>query len=176
MRILGALFWGLSLALASAAVKAEVVEFSVESPADGKVLKSSELRGRFVALHFLLKTECPFCLKHTHDYAKKAATLPNVAQVFLKPDSAEELKAWAAKLKEAPGFPSVTVYRDPDATLAKKVKIPDGYQFHGQSIHYPALVLLNEKGEEVFRHVGKNNSDRLSFEKLAAKVAELKRK
>ena len=176
MRMIGVLFLGLSLAWASAAAKAEVVEFSVESPAEGKVLKSSELRGKYVALHFLLKTECPFCLKHTHDYAKKAATLPNVAQVFLKPDSAEEIKAWAAQLKGEPEFPAVTVYRDPDAALAKKLKIPDGYQFHGQSVHYPALVLLNEKGEEIFRHLGKNNSDRLSFEKLAAKVAELKRK
>ena len=176
MRKFRALVLGLALTLASAAVKAEVVEFTVESPADGRVLNSSELRGKFVALHFLLKTECPFCLKHTHDYAKKAATLPNVTQVFLKPDSAAELKAWAAKLKEAPDFPSVTVYRDPDAALAKKLKIPDGYQFHGQSVHYPALVLLNEKGEEVFRYVGKNNSDRLSFEKLAVKVAELKGK
>lgn len=166
----------LGLCLASAAVKAEVVEFTVESPADGKVLKSSELRGKFVALHFLLKTECPICLKHTHDYANKAATMPNVAQVFLKPDSAAEIKAWSEKLKESPGVPSVPVYRDPDAALAKKLKIPDGYQFHGESVHYPALVLLNEKGEEVFRYVGKNNSDRLSFEKMAAKVAELKSK
>lgn len=167
-----AVVFGLSLMVATA--MGDVVDFTVESPADGKVLKSSELRGKFVALHFLLKTECPFCLKHTHDYAKKAATLPNVTQVFLKPDSAEEIKGWAAKLKEVPGFPSVTVYRDPDAALAKKLRIPDGYQFHGQSVHFPALVLLNEKGEEVFRYVGRNNTDRLSFEKLAARVAELK--
>jgi thioredoxin-dependent peroxiredoxin len=166
----------LALSLTVATVMAEVVDFTVESPADGKVLKSSELRGKFVALHFLLKTECPFCLKHTHDYAKKAPTLPNVTQVFLKPDTAEEIRAWTAKLKEVPDFPSLTVYRDADAALAKKLKIPDGYQFHGQSVHYPAVVLLNEKGEEVFRYVGKNNSDRLSFEKLAAKVAELKGK
>ena len=115
MRILRGLVFALALAVAT---MAEVVDFTVESPADGNVLKSSELRGKFVALHFLLKTECPFCLKHTHDYAKKAATLPNVTQVFLKPDTAEEIKAWTAKLKEVPGFPSVTVYRDPDAALA----------------------------------------------------------
>jgi thioredoxin-dependent peroxiredoxin len=155
---------------------AEVVDFSVESPVDGKVLKSSDLRGKFVALHFLLKTECPFCLKHTHEYATKARTLPNVAQVFLKPDGAEEIKAWAKKLQEVSEFPKLTVYRDADAALAKRLKIPDGYQFHGQSVHYPALVLLNEKGEEVFRYVGKGNTDRFSFEKLKAKVAELKGK
>jgi hypothetical protein len=79
------------------------------------------------------------------------------------------------ELVQSDPFQPVTVYRDPDA-LAKKLKIPDGYQFHGQSVHYPALVLLNEKGEEVFRYVGKNNSDRLSFEKLAVKGAELKGK
>lgn len=155
---------------------AEVVEFSVESPVDGKVLKGSDLRGKFVALHFLLKTECPFCLKHTHEYAMKAEALPNVTQVFLKPDGAEEIKAWAKKLKEVPGFPAMTVYRDEGAALAKRLKIPDGYQFHGQSVHYPALVLLNEKGAEVFRYVGKSNTDRYSFEKLKGKVEELKRK
>lgn len=34
-------------------------------------------------------------------------------------------------------------------------------------------VLLNPTGKEVFRHVGKHNGDRLSFEKLAEKVGEL---
>ena len=61
-------------ALLVGARAAEVVDFEVSSPADGKILKSSDLRGKFVALHFLLKTECPFCLKHTHDYATKAST------------------------------------------------------------------------------------------------------
>jgi len=43
-------------------------------------------------------------------------------------------------------------------------------------VHYPATVLLGPDGKEVFRYVGKNNSDRLSFEKLAEKVAELSKK
>jgi peroxiredoxin Q/BCP len=154
------------------AVRAEPVDFTVESPADGKVLKSSELRGKFVALHFLLKTECPFCLKHTHDYATKASSLPNVVQVFLKPDGAQEIKDWAAKLSSSPGFPHVTIYRDADAKLADTLKIPGGYQFHGETVHFPALVLLNPEGKEVFRYVGKNNTDRYSFEQLTAKIAE----
>jgi len=33
--------------------------------------------------------------------------------------------------------------------------------------------VLGADGKEVFRHVGKRNADRLSFEALAAKVAEL---
>ena len=66
-----------------------------------------------------------------------------------------------------------TVDRDPKARLAKDFDIPDGYAFHGQTVHFPATVLLDPSGKEVFRYVGKNNSDRLSFEALAAKIAEL---
>jgi thioredoxin-dependent peroxiredoxin len=40
-------------------------------------------------------------------------------------------------------------------------------------MHFPATVLIGPDGKEVFRYVGKNNSDRFAFEKLAEKVAEL---
>ncbi len=147
-----------------------VADFTVESPVDGKTFQLSSAHGRYVALQFLLKTECPICLRHTHEAAKKAAQLPDVVQVFLKPDSAEEIRRWAA---QAPTN-SITVYRDADAALAKRLGIPDGYAFHGETVHYPALVLIDPSGTEVFRHVGKSNADRYSFDQLAAKVAELK--
>jgi peroxiredoxin Q/BCP len=67
-----------------------------------------------------------------------------------------------------------TIYQDLTAQLADPFNIPSGYQFHGQVIHYPALVLLDEKGKEVFRYIGKYNGDRFSFEKLKAKIQELK--
>jgi peroxiredoxin Q/BCP len=71
------------------------------------------------------------------------------------------------------GSSPVTIYRDPDATLAKAYNIPDGYKFHGQTVYFPALVLLVGSGEEVFRYVGKSNADRLSYEKISAKLNEL---
>lgn len=157
---------------AVAAIAAPPADFTVTAPADGRVFRLADARGRYVALHFLLKTECPICLRHTAAHAKLAATQPDLVNVFLKPDSAEEIKAWTAKLE--PGTAPV-IYRDPDARLAKAFAIPDGYAFHGETVHYPALVLLDPAGREVFRHVGKNNGDRYSAEKLAAKVAELKR-
>lgn len=163
-----------AMALAScllAAAAAPPADFTVTAPADGKKFRLGDARGKYVALHFLLKTECPVCLRHTRDYAEKAATLPDVVQVFLKPDSAEEIQGWTAKL-DAGTAP--TIYRDPDAALAKAFAIPDGYAFHGETVHYPALVLLGPAGQEVFRYVGKNNGDRFGFEKLAAKLAELK--
>lgn len=38
----------------------------------------------------------------------------------------------------------------------------------------PDFVPLDRAGKEAFRHVGRNNGDRLGFDQLAAKVAELK--
>ena len=157
------------------ACAAPPADFTVESPLDGAKFHLAEAQGKYVALHFLLKTECPFCLRHTRDYTKRAGSAPEVVQVFLKPDSAEEIKQWAADLGEETTAQHPPIYRDPDASLAKAFAIPDGYQFHGQVVHFPALVLLDPAGREVFRYVGKSNTDRLSFDQLTAKVAELKK-
>lgn len=173
-RTVRTVFWlvlvaGFSL-LSQAATPAD---FTVEAPASGQKFRLADARGKFVALHFLLKTECPVCLRHTREYARRAGELPDVVQIFLKPDSANDIQAWVGKLGDgAAGQP--VIYRDPEASLARQFRIPDGYRFHGESVHYPALVLLDPTGAEVFRHVGKNNGDRFGFEALAAKVAGLR--
>jgi peroxiredoxin Q/BCP len=150
-------------------------DFSVPSATSEATFKLSEAKGKYVALHFLLKTECPYCLAHTRKYFTEASKLPNVLQVFLKPDSVEEIKAWAGKLP-AEDLAKYPIYRDADAKLADEFGIPGGYQFHGQVVHYPALVLLGPDGKEVFRYIGKSNADRFSFDQLKAKVAELEKK
>ncbi len=160
------------LFIATTILAAPPEDFTVNSATDKSSFTLKEARGKFVALHFLLKTECPLCLRHTRDYMTKAPTLPNVVQVFLKPDTDKEIEAWASKLA-AEELVKQPIYRDPNAKLAKAFDIPDGYQFHGQVVHYPATILIGPDGKEVFRHVGKSNSDRLPFEKLAEKVAEL---
>src|SRR5690349_166081 len=91
-------------------------DFTVTAPADGKTFRLSENKGRYVALHFLLKTECPFCLRHTAEYSMRALTLAGVQHIFLKPDSDAEIKSWSGKLKGA----SPTIYRDAEAKLAKE--------------------------------------------------------
>jgi len=146
--------------------------FELASVTDKSHFKLSNARGKYVALHFLLKTECPHCIRHTNEYLSKAGSLPNVLQVFIKPDTEKEIAAWAAKLP-ADELAKIPIYRDPDAQLAKKFNIPDGYAFHNQIVHYPALILLGPDGKEVFRYIGKNNSDRYSFDMLAAKILEL---
>ena len=149
----------------------KVDNFTLHSVTDKSTFTLSKSKGKFIALHFLLKTECPYCIRHTSEYFEKASSLANVIQVFIKPDSEEEIKAWANKLKSTNSLP---VYQDVNANLADQFNIPNGYQFHGQVVHYPALILLNDKGEEVFRYIGKNNSDRFSFEQLKAKIEALK--
>ena len=147
-------------------------DFTLPSVTDTSHFTLSKAKSKFIALHFLLKTECPYCIKHTREYFENAATLPNVLQIFIKPDTEKEIKEWATKLSttETLKYP---IYRDVDAKLATKYNIPDGYAFHGQVIHYPGVVILNQEGKEVFRYVGKNNSDRFSLEKLTAKIQEL---
>lgn len=164
---------GFLLFLLVARSLAAPADFTVEAPDGGKPFKLSEAKGKYVALHFLLKTECPYCLRHTRTFAKEAATMPEVVQVFLKPDSVAEIRAWTASLGD-PAGKTITIYRDPDAQLAREFAIPDGYKFHGQTVHYPALILLDPAGQEVYRYVGKDNSDRLSLDQLKAKITELK--
>jgi peroxiredoxin Q/BCP len=150
-------------------------DFTLTSATDNSQFALNKAKGKYVALHFLLKTECPYCIKHTADYFSKAETLPNVIQVFIKPDTQLEIKEWLTKLPSAEQT-KYPIYRDPEAQLATQFNIPGGYMFHNQIVHYPATILIDPDGKEVFRYVGKNNTDRYSFENLAAKVKELNKK
>lgn len=164
----------LTLLLSHASFAAVPADFTVESPVDGRTFRLSEARGRYVILHFLLKTECLVCLRHTREFVKHAAKLEGAEQVFLKPDDAAEIKRWAAQLGEET-LKKVSVYRDPSARLAGEFGVPDGYEFHGEKVRYPALIVLDPEGREVFRHIGRNNSDRVRWEEVARRLAELKK-
>jgi peroxiredoxin Q/BCP len=171
-RLLSLLTFAAWLAAPTISRAANPADFTVQGANRKETFRLADAKGKYVALHFLLKTECPFCVRHTRDYVEKTKSQPGVVHVFLKPDSEADIAKWANKLGPDPA----TIFRDPDAKLATAFGIPGGYKFHGQVVHYPALVLLDPAGKEVFRHVGKSNSDRLSFAAFSAKLAELKRK
>ena len=101
----------------------EVKDFTLSSVTDNNSFTLSKSKGKFVSLHFLLKTECPYCIRHTNDYFEKASSLPNVIQVFIKPDEEKEIKGWANKLagNDASKYP---IYQDVDAKIAEQLKIP----------------------------------------------------
>jgi thioredoxin-dependent peroxiredoxin len=169
---LGWLLWAGLWAGRSAAANPD--DFTLESPTHNQTFKLKEARGKVVAIHFLLKTECPVCLRHTHAYARWSQSHPEVVTLFVKPDSAEEISKWTANLSKADLEDLPPIYRDPNAELAGKYGIPDGYKFHGQVVRYPALVVLGKDGKELFRHVGKANTDRMSvadFEKRLTETA-----
>ncbi|MGV3607245.1 MAG: TlpA family protein disulfide reductase [Planctomycetaceae bacterium] len=150
-------------------------DFTVESPTHGTKFTLSEAKGRVVVLHFLLKTECPYCLRYTHDYAASSNARQDVVHIFLKPDSAAEIKKWASHLDQKGLKKSPMIYRDADAALAEAFDIPGGYAFHGESVHYPALIALDSNGKELFRHVGKSNADRMSYAEFEKRLAASKR-
>ena len=161
----------LALVILTAPVAAASVDFT--APAVAAPFKLSDARGQFVALHFLLKTECPYCLKHTQAYTTRAAEVPGVVQVFLKPDEPAEILMWLAKIKPAGEGDRPLIYQDAGGKIADQLKIPGGYQFHGQTMHYPALVIIDRDGSEAFRYVGKNNTDRYPFDSFKERIAEL---
>ena len=177
LRSLLALAAGMALFAPLSRLKAAPpADFTVEAPATGQHFKLSEARGKYVALHFLLQTECPYCLKHTRDYAVKSKDVTDVVHVFLKPDDSEAIKKWSDAANRGDDFADLSIFRDPEAKLADQYGIPGGFKFHGQTVHYPALVLLNPAGREVFRYLGRDNTDRYSYEQFTAKLAELKSK
>lgn len=138
----------------------KVKDFTLPAVGDQKPFVLSEAKGKYVALHFLLKTECPYCIRHTNDYVEETTGLKDVLQVFIKPDTEEEIKEWAENLDGD----SFTIYRDVDAQLADELGIPDGYSFLNQLVHFPAMILIGPDGKEVYRYIGKKNSDRLPVE------------
>lgn len=153
----------------------EAIVYDSKTQLDSK-FELKDHKGKTLALHFLLKTECPYCLKYTNQYAQLAATTPEVVHLFIKPDSEQEIRAWAKKLVKTDGIKQPTIYRDAGAKLAKRFGIPDGYQFHGQSVHYPALIVLDGEGKEMFRYVGKSNSDRMPKDDFVKKLESMTKK
>jgi peroxiredoxin Q/BCP len=77
----------------------KVDNFTLKSVTDNSTFSLKKANGNFVVLHFLLKTECPYCIRHTSEYFEKSTTLSNVIQVFIKPDNEDEIKEWAKKNK-----------------------------------------------------------------------------
>ncbi len=179
MKMIAIAMVGFLLSVPQVVFAQSVENFSLEAIVeDSKTQVDSKFelkdhKGKTVVLHFLLKTECPFCLKYTNQYSQLAATTPDVVHVFIKPDSDKDIRAWISKLVKIEGIKQPTIYRDAGAKLAKRFGIPDGYQFHGQSVHYPALIVLDGEGKEMFRYVGKSNSDRMPKDEFVKKLESM---
>lgn len=131
-----------------------------------------ESDGQWVALHFLLKTDCPLCLTYTMRFHESREQLPGVSggpgvrHVFIKPDDPRIAARWVKTARVfAKDLP--TIHRDPGASLAKKLDVRFGHRFHGETVHYPCLVLIDPQGRERYRYTGTSTFDRATVAKLA---------
>ena len=154
-------------------------DFTVPESGGTGTFTLSEARESWVALHFLLKTECGFCMQLTNEYVSRATEMPDAFQIFLKPDEDEAIAQWKTSyldkfLSETTSSAVPVLYRDRDARLAETFGIPGGYEFHDEVVHYPALIIIDPEGNEVFRYVGESNRDRLTFDQFTATIADLK--
>lgn len=164
---------------AAAPAAAPKLEIAVGDP--GKRFALSEARGRFVALHFLLLTECPVCVRTAQDYIVRADEVAGVTHVFIKPDdvaSVDRFRAMVgAKLEGVGGDPErlagLPIYRDADAALARQLGVKDGYAFHNATMHFPATIIFDREGREAFRFTGNDNTQRLTFDAFRQKIKEL---
>lgn len=166
-------FVGIGLVTVSQAGYTDTKDFTVKAVNADKTFQLSKSKEKYVALHFLLKTECPICLNYTQEYFHRASEVAGVEHIFLKPDEKEETLKWFSKFKSEDEKRPM-IYQDKDAALAKQFKIPYGYEFHGETVHYPALIILDQEGNELFRYVGKKTQDRFGFDKFKEKMNELK--
>jgi len=151
---------------------ARVADFTVQRVNGPGAFSLSEAQGEWVVLHFLLKTECPMCRRTTDTYASRADEVPGVRHVFLKPDAPDQTQQWINGFEDPKDV--APIYQDPGAQLAERMGIPDGYEFHGEVVHYPALVVIDPEGREVFRYVGERTQDRYPFEQFKTTMAELR--
>ncbi len=170
MKIYAVAFLLLSIAFTTITHADQPNDFTLPSVTGGKPFRLADHRGKVVVLHFLLKTECPYCLKYTREYAKLAEQKTELVHVFIKPDSLEEARRWVEHLDKSDLRDLPAVYQDKDAKLAKLFSIPDGYKFHGEVVHFPALVTLDGQGKELFRYVGRSNGDRMPLADFLKKL------
>jgi len=157
---------------ASETVMTTPKDFTLKSVDGKQEFQLSKAETKFVALHFLLKTECPICMRYTQEYAAHAKEFPDVTHVFIKPDEPAETLKWFSKF-DASKAEAPVIYHDKDAVLAKRYMIKYGYEFHGEVMHFPAFILTDKTGKVHFRYEGKDNRDRFDYKELAEKLKEM---
>lgn len=140
---------------------------------DGSTFRLADEVGRHnVLVALLLETVCPFCQRHVAalnavrerwaaDYATRI--------VFVKPDTAEAVKAFAAGVK-ADNLPPLWI--DSDKTVPQAYGVGK-FQLDGAQRYLPATILIDRNGVVRFTYASKDNRDRPTIEALAAELKKL---
>jgi FKBP-type peptidyl-prolyl cis-trans isomerase len=140
---------------------------------DEALFQLSAHRGTWVLLDFLLPVEDATEAAHYTAIESKSAQLlyeHNILPVFLKPNETEATAKWWGSLPTH----SLPIFRDPDGKLASALGIPKGVFLMAGPAHYPAAILIDPDGNEVWRKTGKKAADRVDLETLRAEIKRAK--
>lgn len=141
---------------------------SLSAITDHHTFSIADAKGKYLALHFLTKTDTPECTAFVRDTLRAAPTVAGVLHIFIKPDSEGEVKNWAAQFNDD----ASAIFLDPDSALAKDLKVPDGLSINGTSSTYPATIVFSPAGTELFRYEGKAHHDHITFEAFTRQLQD----
>lgn len=148
--------------------QAPVTAHTLTAITDHHTFSIADAKGKYLALHFLTKTDTAECTAFVREFLRQGASVAGVMHVFIKPDSEGEVKAWAAQFKDD----AATIFLDPDSALAKDLKVPDGLSIGGTTSIYPVSIVFDPARQELFRHEGKAHHDHITFEAFKGKLGE----
>lgn len=146
------------------------VNFTVRDVFEEETFVLSEARGNYVSIHFLLETNCPNCARHVENYLRDASSFPLTKQIFLKGGEPPEIVEWMNGLDVTlPPISKLLIYRDPDAKVAESFAVP----VKSGHVKYPAFILIDREGREIFRYVGISKWDYYPLESFRDRMDEL---
>src|SRR5262245_27407057 len=70
---------------------------ALAAPSGGPEFSIKNAAGHYLAIHFLTRTDTPECTAFAREYMLKAPTVAGIRHIFVKPDDAAAVKAWAAQ-------------------------------------------------------------------------------
>ena len=134
------------------------------SATDGHAFTIADARGRYLALHFVGKTDSPECTAFVRECLEKAPTVAGVRHVFATSDDGAAVRKWAAQF----GADARAIHLDEGASLAHELGIDAGSQPHPDR---SATLVFDPDGKEIARSIGHSHADHMPFADLAAAVA-----
>jgi YHS domain-containing protein len=126
--------------------------------ATGKPTRIADAAGHYLALHFLAATN-DRAAKHVNDFVQSQQSVAGVRHFFISAGDAEGVKEWASSLKATAG----TVYTDIGGAFAKELSISPGHS---------ATVVLDPRGQELFRHSVAGAEGYLSWTAFSDRLAK----
>lgn len=149
-------------------VGAKAPDFTASTPTGKAVTLSTEQKGHDLVLVILRGFpgyQCPYCVKHVHDFVEHASDFAakNTRVLLVYPGPPADLDQHAKEfLEKQAGLPSnVVLVTDPD------YKVTNLYALRWDAPHetaYPSTFVLDKKGVVVFEKISHSHGDRLSAE------------